>query len=60
MAGYEGIVQENMTLCVESYIGFERSGEGVKLEEQVLNYPRRCKIAEQLSHGNRLALVVSE
>ena len=36
MAGYEGVIQENMTLCVESYIGSERSGEGVKLEEQVL------------------------
>lgn len=36
LAGYEGVIEENMTLCVESYIGSERSGEGVKLEEQVL------------------------
>ncbi|MCY3768647.1 MAG: Xaa-Pro peptidase family protein [Gammaproteobacteria bacterium] len=36
LAGYEGTIEENMTLCVESYIGSERSGEGVKLEEQVL------------------------
>lgn len=36
LGGYEGVVQENMTLCVESYIGSERSGEGIKLEEQVL------------------------
>lgn len=35
-AGYDGVVEENMTLCVESYIGSARSGEGVKLEEQVL------------------------
>ena len=34
--GYPGVVEENMTLCVESYIGSERSGEGIKLEEQVL------------------------
>lgn len=34
--GYAGIIEENMTLCVESYIGSERSGEGVKLEEQVM------------------------
>ncbi|MCY4148852.1 MAG: Xaa-Pro peptidase family protein [Gammaproteobacteria bacterium] len=34
--GYEGTIEENMTLCVESYIGSERSGEGVKLEEQVV------------------------
>jgi Xaa-Pro aminopeptidase len=36
IGGYEGVVEENMTLCVESYIGSERSGEGIKLEEQVL------------------------
>ncbi len=36
LGGYEGVVEENMTLCVESYIGSERSGEGIKLEEQVL------------------------
>lgn len=35
-AGYEGIIEPNMTLCVESYIGAESGGEGVKLEQQVL------------------------
>jgi Xaa-Pro aminopeptidase len=34
--GIEGMVEENMTLCVESYIGSEKGGEGVKLEEQVV------------------------
>ncbi len=34
--GYDGVVEENMTLCVESYIGSQRSGQGVKLERQVL------------------------
>ncbi len=34
--GYDGVLEENTTLCVESYIGSARSGEGVKLEEQVL------------------------
>lgn len=34
--GYDGVLEENMTLCVESYIGSKKSGEGVKLEEQVL------------------------
>jgi Xaa-Pro aminopeptidase len=34
--GYDDVLEENMTICVESYIGSERSGEGVKLEEQVL------------------------
>ncbi len=35
-AGYDGIIEPNMTICVESYIGEEGGREGVKLEEQVL------------------------
>lgn len=35
-ARYDGVVEENMTICVEAYVGSEASGEGVKLEEQVL------------------------
>ncbi|MBX2868384.1 MAG: Xaa-Pro peptidase family protein [Acidiferrobacterales bacterium] len=42
--GYDGIVRENMTLCVESYIGSEKSGEGVKLEEQVLITKDGCRL----------------
>jgi len=42
--GYDGVVRENMTLCVESYIGSEKSGEGVKLEEQVLITKNGCKL----------------
>ena len=34
--GYDGVIEENMVLCVESYLGAESSREGVKLEEQVL------------------------
>jgi len=34
--GYDGVVVENMTLCVESYIGEAGGQQGVKLEEQVL------------------------
>jgi Xaa-Pro aminopeptidase len=34
--GYDGIVEENMMLCIESYIGVEGGHEGVKLEEVVL------------------------
>ncbi|MGM0982719.1 MAG: M24 family metallopeptidase [Pseudomonadota bacterium] len=33
--GYDGIIAPGMTLCVESYIGHEDGGEGVKLEEQL-------------------------
>lgn len=42
--GYDGIVEEGMTLCVESYIGAEGGGEGVKLEEQVLITAEGAKI----------------
>ncbi len=34
--GHDGVIQENMVLCVESYIGQTGDTEGVKLEEQVL------------------------
>lgn len=33
--GYDGIFLPGMTICVESYIGHEDGGEGVKLEEQI-------------------------
>jgi Xaa-Pro aminopeptidase len=35
-AGYDGVIEPGMTLCVESYIGTDGGPEGVKLEEQVL------------------------
>ena len=35
-AGYHGVVEPGMTLCVESYIGEKDRGEGVKLEQQIL------------------------
>ncbi len=34
--GYDGVLEENMTLCIESYIGVDGGAEGVKLEQQVL------------------------
>ncbi len=34
--GYDGVFEENMVVCVESYIGEAGGAEGVKLEEQVL------------------------
>jgi Xaa-Pro dipeptidase len=34
--GYDGVIEENMTLCIESFIGPDDSEEGVKLEQQVL------------------------
>jgi Xaa-Pro aminopeptidase len=35
-AGYDGVVEPGMTLCVESYIGERNGVEGVKLEQQVV------------------------
>ncbi|MEO7398650.1 MAG: Xaa-Pro peptidase family protein [Ilumatobacteraceae bacterium] len=34
--GYDDVIQENMVLCVESYIGALDGQHGVKLEQQVL------------------------
>lgn len=35
-AGYDGVIEPGMTLCVESYIGQDGGAEGVKLEQQIL------------------------
>ncbi|HZZ63179.1 MAG TPA: Xaa-Pro peptidase family protein [Roseiarcus sp.] len=34
--GFDGIFEENMVLCVESFIGEKGAKEGVKLEQQVI------------------------
>ena len=34
--GYDGVFEENMTICVESYLGAEDGREGIKLEQLVL------------------------
>ncbi len=34
--GYDAVIEEGSTICVESYIGAEGGREGVKLEQQVL------------------------
>ncbi len=34
--GYDGVIEENMTLCVESYVGAVGGTDGVKLEEQIV------------------------
>ncbi|MGM0584433.1 MAG: M24 family metallopeptidase [Pseudomonadota bacterium] len=35
-AGYDGVIEPGMTLCVESFIGEEGGAEGIKLEQQLL------------------------
>ena len=32
---YDGVIEENMTLCVESFVGSDQGGPGAKLEEVV-------------------------
>ena len=34
--GYDGVLEKDMVICVESYVGEEGGSEGVKLEQQVL------------------------
>ena len=34
--GYDGVVEDGMVLCVESYLADKEGGEGVKLEQQIL------------------------
>jgi len=33
--GYDGVLEENMVICVESYVGAKNGREGVKLEDQI-------------------------
>jgi Xaa-Pro aminopeptidase len=48
--GYDGIIEENMTLCVESYIGTEGGYEGVKLEEQVVVTSHGCRVLSKFPY----------
>jgi len=34
--GYDGVLEADMTICLESYVGAEGGPDGVKLEQQVL------------------------
>lgn len=41
--GYDGLFEENMVVCVESYIGAKGGAEGIKLEQQVLISAHGCE-----------------
>jgi len=43
ISGYDGVFEENMVLCVESYIGEQGGAEGIKLEQQVLITANGCE-----------------
>jgi Xaa-Pro aminopeptidase len=44
-AGYDGVFEESMTICVDSYIGKKGRHEGVELEEMALITEPGCEIA---------------
>ena len=47
VTGYDGVLEENMTVCVESYIGERGGHEGVKLEEMVRITDSGCELIGQ-------------
>ena len=51
----EGEVEVGMVLCIESYIGSEKSGQGVKLEDQLLVTELGIKrMSEMMTFDDRL------
>jgi len=54
-SAYDGVLEENMTICIESYIGEEGGTEGVKLEQQVLVTPSGCQILTTFPFDEKLS-----
>lgn len=52
--GYDGLIEPNMVLSVESFIGAEAGGEGVKLEQQVLITETGCELMSHFPFEDRL------
>ena len=42
--GYDGMLEENMAITVEAFVGSEHGGEGVKLEEMVVVKDGGCEV----------------
>lgn len=53
-AGYDGVLEPGMTICVESFIGAEGGREGVKLEQQVLITETGIEVLSQFPFESRL------
>jgi Xaa-Pro aminopeptidase len=53
-SGYDGVLQPNMTICIESYMGSEGGAEGVKLEQQVLVTETGCEVMTVFPFEERL------
>ncbi|HXP72591.1 MAG TPA: Xaa-Pro peptidase family protein [Stellaceae bacterium] len=52
--GFDGVVEENMTLCIESYVGAVGGKEGVKLEHQALVTAKGCEILSKFPFEEEL------
>jgi Xaa-Pro aminopeptidase len=53
-SGYDGVIEEGMTMCIESYVGETGGREGVKLEEQVLVTERGAELMTRFPFEDRL------
>ena len=53
-AGYEATLEENMVICIGSYLGAEGGREGVKLEEQVLVTANGSEVLSKTGYDERL------
>ena len=53
-AGYDGVIEAGMTLCVESYIADRDGHQGVKLEEQVLVTPTGIEVLSRFPYDDAL------
>ncbi|MGH6922707.1 MAG: M24 family metallopeptidase [Propylenella sp.] len=54
-SGYDGVLEPNMIVCVESYVGRHGGREGVKLEEQVLITETACEQLSRYPRDQRLS-----
>jgi Xaa-Pro aminopeptidase len=52
--GYDGVLEENMVLCVESFSGATDEKEGVKIENQVLVTATGFELLSDYSYDERL------
>jgi len=53
-SGYDGVLEPNMTICIESYMGSEGGAEGIKLEQQVLVTESGCEVMTVFPFEERL------
>lgn len=52
--GYDGLIEENMVLCLESFSGAQGEAEGVKLETQVRVTASGCEAMSDYAFENKL------